>query len=91
VRARLDAGDATIDERGSGGQTALMSACLNGHADVALLLLERGADATIGEGQGYTCVLFARSQRPAHKPDDERTSAGPNARPCAPKPSPDFF
>jgi ankyrin repeat protein len=38
----------------SSGQTLLMAATLAGQADIVELLLSRGADATIGERQGYT-------------------------------------
>lgn len=49
--ARLD--DPAPD---SGRQTPLMAACLRGHTDVVELLLTRGADGTIGERDGYTCL-----------------------------------
>ena len=51
-----------MDTRGEGGQTALMSACLRGHAEVALLLLESGADVLLGEKDGYTCLHGAGFQ-----------------------------
>jgi len=56
VRARFAAGETDLDARGAGGQTALMAACLRGHVDAALALLELGADAAVGEEQGYTCL-----------------------------------
>ena len=47
---------ANINERGPGGQTALMMSCLTGKADAAAALFELGADASIGEKDGYTCL-----------------------------------
>ena len=52
----------SLNVRGSGGQTPLMAACLHGHAECVLLLLEAGADPTIGEEQGYTCLHGAGFQ-----------------------------
>lgn len=51
-----------LNERGSGGQTPLMAACLAGHARVVLALLEAGADPTVGEQQKYTCLHGAGFQ-----------------------------
>ena len=52
----------SLNVRGSGGQTPLMAACLHGHAECVLLLLEAGADPNIGEDQGYTCLHGAGFQ-----------------------------
>lgn len=51
-----------VNERGAGGQTALMSACLRGHADAAVILLENGADISLGERDGFTCLHGAGFQ-----------------------------
>jgi hypothetical protein len=51
-----------LNERGSGGQTPLMAACLAGHADVVMALLEAGADPSVGEQQKYTCLHGAGFQ-----------------------------
>ena len=61
VRAALSQ-NPRLNERGGGGQTALMSSCLRGYADVALLLLSHGADINIGEKDGYTCLHGAGFQ-----------------------------
>ena len=37
-------------------QTSLMVACLNGMGPMAEILLKHGADRTIGEKDGYTCL-----------------------------------
>lgn len=37
-------------------QTSLMVACLNGMGPMAEILLKHGADRTIGEQDGYTCL-----------------------------------
>jgi ankyrin repeat protein len=63
VKAALAAGaEGELNVRGPAGQTPLMAACLGGHADVAVLLLDAGADATIGEKDGYTCLHGAGFQ-----------------------------
>ncbi|HUE43597.1 MAG TPA: ankyrin repeat domain-containing protein [Candidatus Sulfotelmatobacter sp.] len=50
VRALLDAG-VPIDSRGDMGETALHWACWKGFADLAKLLVERGASLTIKDAQ----------------------------------------
>jgi ankyrin repeat protein len=51
VRQLLDLG-AHIDDRDARGRTALMIAAEGGHAGIADLLLERGADATLKDKEG---------------------------------------
>jgi ankyrin repeat protein len=50
VRALLDAG-VPVDSRGDMGETALHWACWNGYADLAKLLVERGASLTVEDAQ----------------------------------------
>jgi ankyrin repeat protein len=50
VRALLDAG-VPIDSRGDMGETALHWACWKGYADLAKLMVERGASLTIEDAQ----------------------------------------
>jgi hypothetical protein len=38
------------------GRTALMDSCLSGQLESVKWLLEQGADISIGEGMGYTCI-----------------------------------
>lgn len=61
LAAALDHG-AAIDQRGAGGQTALMAASLGGAAQSVAFLLARGADATLGEKDGYTPLHGAAFQ-----------------------------
>jgi ankyrin repeat protein len=46
--------DRLLNTPGLGGQTPLMAAVLTGSYDVVDILLRLGADATIGEADGYT-------------------------------------
>ncbi len=41
------------------GQTALMWAAMHGHADVARLLLDSGADPSIRDANGQTAMYYA--------------------------------
>ena len=50
VRALLDAG-VPIDTRGDMGETALHWACWKGYADLAEVLVERGASLTVEDAQ----------------------------------------
>ena len=52
---------ADIDSRGDDdyGWTSLHYACLKGHREVALLLLERGADIEAGDSIGWTPLHYA--------------------------------
>ena len=43
------------------GRTALMIAALEGHLDVARLLIEAGADLNIADGENSTALSLARS------------------------------
>merc|ERR1740124_367674 len=45
-----------VNELGNGGQTPLMAACLAGSLNAMKWLLDYGADKTIGEKDGYTCL-----------------------------------
>jgi ankyrin repeat protein len=51
ARLLLDAG-ADVNGQGEGGFTALHAAALNGDEDLIELLLERGADPSVSNGQG---------------------------------------
>ena len=51
--ARIDENRAAVIGRGS-GQTPILAAALRGHEQVVRLLLERGADPTIPEKDGFT-------------------------------------
>ena len=43
----LDTGGLSVNLQGSDGHTALHSACYQGHIDIVLTLLERGADINL--------------------------------------------
>lgn len=62
ARLLLDAG-ADVNGRGEGGFTALHSAAANGDAELAELLLERGADTTVLNAKGERPADLARSER----------------------------
>ena len=82
----LDAG-AHIDDRDNRGRTALMIAAEGGHADIAGLLLARGADPSLKDKAGKRAadltVLSSlrerltgpRSANAAHRPDRYSASA----------------
>ena len=55
VKSAIENG-ADINVVGSGGQTPLMMSCLAGSPNVASLLFDLGADSSIGEKDGYTCL-----------------------------------
>ena len=59
ARVLIEAG-ADVNKRCEHGRTALHMAAAWGHADVAQLLLENGADATIVDDEGMTPVDVAR-------------------------------
>jgi ankyrin repeat protein len=54
VRQLLREKSIDINVRGGGGQTPLMHAVLGGKEKSVKVLLEEGADVTIGENDGYT-------------------------------------
>eukprot|EP00300_Choanocystis_sp_HF-7_P008428 c15899_g1_i2.p1 GENE.c15899_g1_i2~~c15899_g1_i2.p1 ORF type:complete len:186 (-),score=33.22 c15899_g1_i2:24-581(-) len=54
IALESEGGAKLLNERGSGGQTPLMNACLKGKLQAVKYLLSRGADWTIGEQDGYT-------------------------------------
>jgi ankyrin repeat protein len=47
-----------VDDR---GRSALMTAALRDHGEIAALLIERGADATLADRQGLTVLELAAS------------------------------
>lgn len=49
-----EAGRSVLNKQGPGKQTPLMASVLGGKTWAVKILLEHGADVTIGEGQGYT-------------------------------------
>ena len=49
-----------------GGKTALIVACLNGHAEVASMLLKKGADVNHAKDDGWTALMFACQE--GHEP-----------------------
>jgi ankyrin repeat protein len=51
---------ATVNHRGTGGETALCEACYWGYDGVARALLESGADPTIADDDGTTPMAFAK-------------------------------
>lgn len=64
VCALLDAataadGERLLERRGMWENTPLILACHYGHAEIALALLERGADPAVANEQGCTALLFA--------------------------------
>jgi hypothetical protein len=54
---------ATINHRGSRGQTALWRTCYGGHPAVVSALLEGGADPTIASNNGTTPMAIAKAQQ----------------------------
>ena len=51
VRAILDVDDRLLNERDASGAAAIHYAALNGHRDIVRLLVERGAEMNILDGQ----------------------------------------
>jgi ankyrin repeat protein len=68
VRALVSAPGLDLNQQDPDGVTALLFATLNGHFDVAALLVEKGADVTIADRFGRA-VLFAALQM--NRPDRE--------------------
>ena len=56
------ANGADINARNEHGQTPLMMACLLGKTNIVRLMFQLGADASIGEKDGYTCLHGAGFQ-----------------------------
>lgn len=64
VRALLDAGvDPNADPGMPHGMSPLMLAAWQGHAEVARLLIERGADVHREDGDGFTAMTLAAKRR----------------------------
>ena len=61
AEALLDGG-ADIDQRSADGSTALLTAALNGHFDLALVLVERGANPSLAARTDGATPLFATLQ-----------------------------
>ena len=59
VSALIDADAELLERRGMWENTPLLVACHYGHTACALMLLERGADATASNEAGATALLFA--------------------------------
>ncbi|MGB6064639.1 MAG: ankyrin repeat domain-containing protein [Desulfomonilaceae bacterium] len=58
VQKVLDLG-ANVNSRDDRGETALMVACFEGHAEIVGLLLKRGADVNAKTKYGYTALQAA--------------------------------
>ena len=52
-----------LDVRNIYGQTPLMLACINGHLQIAKLLLENGASVGITDNFGYSALDYAKNNR----------------------------
>ena len=59
VGALVDSSPDLLERRGMWDNTPLLVACHYGHAEMALMLLERGADPAAVNEQGATALLFA--------------------------------
>eukprot|EP01006_Ploeotia_vitrea_P017426 TRINITY_DN48545_c0_g1_i1.p1 TRINITY_DN48545_c0_g1~~TRINITY_DN48545_c0_g1_i1.p1 ORF type:complete len:722 (+),score=79.09 TRINITY_DN48545_c0_g1_i1:87-2252(+) len=60
VRRRIaDASTSKVNARGAWARTPLMWACSRGHAEVTRILLENGADPTLGDEDGWTPLHWA--------------------------------
>jgi serine/threonine-protein phosphatase 6 regulatory ankyrin repeat subunit B len=59
VRALIERNPALLDLPGVADRTALMAAVENGHIDVVSWLLDRRADATRGDKEGFRALDFA--------------------------------
>jgi ankyrin repeat protein len=62
VRRLLSHGCGDIDSRNSFGETALLHACTSGHAEIARLLLDAGADSSIPTATGVSALSLAQSK-----------------------------
>lgn len=55
----LDAENTNVNARDQEGRTALMYASFNGHYEIAVALIERGADIHLQDLYGRTALMFA--------------------------------
>jgi ankyrin repeat protein len=60
----IEQGNVNIDEHEEGGATALIEAVTYGHFDIALLLIERGADVKATTSSAWTPLHFVASHGP---------------------------
>jgi ankyrin repeat protein len=59
VRFALDQERTDVNEKGEDGDTPLLRACFWGHCEVVELLLDRGADISLGTSIGYNALVTA--------------------------------
>ena len=74
TRVLIEAG-ADVNKRCEHGRTALHMAAAWGHADVAQLLLENGADPTLVDDEGMTPPMVARNGYRSNNVTPEQRSA----------------
>lgn len=60
--AHLLGAGADVNEKGSGGETALMLAAARGRLDVIVMLIERGADVNALTDAGNSALMFAAAR-----------------------------
>jgi len=60
----LEEGTLSVNQRNARGETALLCACRSGHADVVLLLLDNGADASLQALNGESPLHWLSSFDP---------------------------
>ena len=61
VSVGLECTASNIDAVDASGRTALMIACVNGHADVARALMEAGCDLSAADGEGRSAERLAEA------------------------------
>jgi len=64
----LEEGTLSVNQRNARGETALLCACRSGHADVVLLLLDNGADASLQALNGESPLHWLSSFDPEVNP-----------------------